>query len=98
MRWLHLTREQMSEHRTGHVSGRRTFITSQNHGYAVVGDTLPAGVGAVSYTNANDGTCEGIDYHKWNCFTVQFHPEACGGPKDTDYLFDEFVDLMKGGC
>ena len=77
-----------------HVSGRRTFITSQNHGYAVVGDTLPAGVGAVSYTNANDGTCEGIDYHKWNCFTVQFHPEANGGPKDTEFLFDEFISRM----
>ena len=77
-----------------HVSGRRTFITSQNHGYAVVGDTLPAGIGAVSYTNANDGTCEGIDYHKWNCFTVQFHPEANGGPKDTEFLFDEFISRM----
>ena len=77
-----------------HVSGRRTFITSQNHGYAVVGDTLPGGVGAVSYTNANDGTCEGIDYHKWNCFTVQFHPEANGGPKDTEFLFDEFISRM----
>ena len=77
-----------------HVSGRRTFITSQNHGYAVVGDTLPAGVGTVSYTNANDGTCEGIDYHKWNCFTVQFHPEANGGPKDTEFLFDEFISRM----
>ena len=66
----------------------RTFITSQNHGYAVVGDTLPADVGAVSHVNANDKTCEGVAYTKWNCFTVQFHPEASGGPKDTEYLFD----------
>ena len=72
----------------------RTFITSQNHGYAVEGQTLPAEVGAVSYVNANDGTCEGIDYTKWNCFTVQFHPEANGGPKDTEFLFDQFVDRM----
>ena len=77
-----------------HVGGARTFITSQNHGYAVEGETLPAGVGAVSYVNANDGTCEGIDYTRWNCFTVQFHPEANGGPKDTEFLFDEFVDRM----
>ena len=73
----------------------RTFITSQNHGYAVVGDTLPADVGAVSHVNANDKTCEGVAYTKWNCFTVQFHPEASGGPKDTEYLFDRFVERMK---
>ena len=40
----------------------RTFITSQNHGYAVEADTLPAEVGKMSYVNANDGTCEGVDY------------------------------------
>ena len=73
----------------------RTFITSQNHGYAVVGDTLPADVGTVSHVNANDKTCEGVAYTKWNCFTVQFHPEASGGPKDTEYLFDRFVERMK---
>ena len=73
---------------------QRTFITSQNHGYAVMADTLPETVGKMSYFNANDGTCEGIDYFKWNCFTVQFHPEANGGPKDTEFLFDEFVKRM----
>ena len=74
----------------------RTYITSQNHGYAVVGDSLDASVGEVSHVNANDNTVEGIRYKHMPCFTVQFHPEACGGPKDTDYLFDEFVDMMKG--
>ena len=78
---------------TGEVS-----ITSQNHGYAVVGDSLDKSLGEVSHVNANDGTVEGIRYNNMDCFTVQFHPEACGGPKDTDYLFDEFVDMMKGGC
>ena len=73
---------------------QRTFITSQNHGYAVMADTLPEAVGKMSYFNANDGTCEGMDYFKWNCFTVQFHPEANGGPKDTEFLFDEFVKRM----
>jgi len=77
------------------VSGTRTFITSQNHGYAVDGDTVKSG--KVRYINANDGTCEGIDYPELNAFTVQFHPEACSGPKDTSFLFDRFVDLMKGG-
>ena len=73
---------------------QRTFITSQNHGYAVMADTLPESVGLMSYFNANDGTCEGVDYLKWNCFTVQFHPEANGGPKDTEFLFDQFVSRM----
>ena len=73
---------------------QRNFITSQNHGYAVMADTLPETVGKMSYFNANDGTCEGMDYFKWNCFTVQFHPEANGGPKDTEFLFDEFVKRM----
>ena len=75
-------------------SGSRTYITSQNHGYAVDSDTVR--VGRVSFTNANDGTCEGIDYPRLRAFTVQFHPEACGGPKDTSFLFDRFTALMGG--
>lgn len=74
----------------------RTFITSQNHGYAVVADTLPKNVGEISHINNNDGTCEGIRYKNAPAFTVQFHPEACGGPHDTSYLFDEFMKLMEG--
>lgn len=75
------------------VTGR-TYITSQNHGYAVVGDSLP--VGSVRFVNANDGTVEGVDYPAQNAFSVQFHPEACAGPHDTAFLFDRFCDLMKG--
>ena len=75
------------------VSGR-TYITSQNHGYAVVGNSLPTG--EVRFVNANDGTCEGIDYPALRAFSVQFHPEACAGPHDTAFLFDRFCDLMKG--
>ena len=77
------------------VEGVRTYITSQNHGYAVDSDTVK--LGRVRFVNANDGTCEGIDYPELKAFTVQFHPEACTGPKDTSFLFDRFVDLMKGG-
>lgn len=73
----------------------RTFITSQNHGYAVVGKTLPANMGAVSHVNANDKTCEGVAYTVWNCFTVQFHPEASGGPRDTEFLFDRFLSNVR---
>ena len=77
------------------LGGPRTYITSQNHGYAVDGDSVKRG--RVSFANANDGTCEGLDYPELRAFTVQFHPEARGGPRDTAFLFDRFVDLMKGG-
>ena len=78
------------------LNGVRTYITSQNHGYAVDSDTVK--LGRVRFANANDGTCEGIDYPELKAFTVQFHPEACTGPKDTSFLFDRFIDLMKGGA
>ncbi len=71
-----------------------TYVTSQNHGYAVVGDSIDPSVGHVSHINANDKTCEGIRYTSVNARTVQFHPEAHGGPLDTAYLFDEFVQTM----
>ena len=76
------------------VGGARTFITSQNHGYAVA-DGVPGG--QISFVNANDGTCEGVDYPEKRAFTVQFHPEACAGPRDTAFLFDRFAALMEGG-
>jgi carbamoyl-phosphate synthase small subunit len=72
----------------------RTYITSQNHGYAVESSSVPGG--RLSFVNANDGTCEGIDYPELQAFTVQFHPEARSGPKDTEFLFDRFMDMMKG--
>lgn len=72
----------------------RTYISSQNHGYAVVNETIEAAGGKVSYTNANDGTCEGVDYEDKKAFSVQFHPEACSGPHDTRFIFDKFIDLM----
>lgn len=77
------------------ITTGRTYITSQNHGYAVVSDSISGGT--IRYVNANDGTCEGIDYKDKKAFSVQFHPEACGGPHDTEFLFDRFIDMMKGG-
>lgn len=74
----------------------RTYISSQNHGYAVVNETIEAAGGKVSYTNANDGTCEGVDYEDKKAFSVQFHPEACSGPHDTRFIFDKFIDMMGG--
>jgi carbamoyl-phosphate synthase small subunit len=73
----------------------RTWITSQNHGYAVVADSLK-GKGIETFANANDGSCEGMAYPEKNCFTVQFHPEACSGPQDTGFLFDRFIAMMGG--
>jgi carbamoyl-phosphate synthase small subunit len=64
------------------LASGRVYITSQNHGYAVVADNG-------SFVNVNDGTCEGMDYG--GSFSVQFHPEACGGPLDTSFLFDRFM-------
>ena len=75
------------------TAGRRTYISSQNHGYAVVSDTVKNGT--VSFINANDGTCEGIDYPALHAFSVQFHPEACSGPHDTAFLFDRFIASME---
>ena len=72
----------------------RIYITSQNHGYAVETASLPESA-RLSFVNANDETCEGITYTDIPAFSVQFHPEACGGPHDTNFLFDRFVEMMK---
>ena len=83
------------------VEKGRVFITSQNHGYMVLADSVDPAVAEVSHINVNDGTCEGLRYQRPNCFTTQFHPEANAGPKDTEYLFNRFIDNMaakKGGA
>ena len=71
----------------------RVYITSQNHGYTVKKDSLPH-TATVNFINENDGTCEGIRYTDIPAFSVQFHPEACGGPRDTEWLFKKFIAIM----
>jgi len=72
----------------------KLYMTSQNHGYAVLAETLPKGA-TESFINANDLTCEGVDWAKNNAFSVQFHPEACAGPDDTGFLFDRFAKMLE---
>ena len=72
----------------------RVYITSQNHGYAVESTSLPD-YAKMSFVNVNDETVEGITYTDIPAFSVQFHPEACGGPHDTNFLFDRFLKMME---
>ena len=76
------------------VGTERCFITSQNHGYAVDNNTLGADWEPL-FINMNDGSNEGIKHKKNPWFSAQFHPEAASGPTDTEFLFDEFVNLLK---
>lgn len=76
--------------RTGRVS-----ITSQNHGYAIDKSSVNPDVAEISHTNLNDETVEGLRYKNKNILTVQYHPEACPGPEDSNYIFDEFLEGLK---
>jgi carbamoyl-phosphate synthase small subunit len=74
--------------RTGRVE-----ITTQNHGFAVSVDSLPADL-EPTHTNLNDATLEGMRHRRYPLFSVQYHPEASAGPHDSTYLFEEFCQLM----
>lgn len=76
---------------------KEVSITSQNHGYAVDKDSLSATEGVLRFANVNDGSCEGVDYPAYQAFSLQFHPEAHGGPLDCLNAFDRFTDMMKEG-
>ena len=75
------------------VGTEKCFITSQNHGYAVDNTTLGADWEPL-FINMNDGTNEGIKHKTKPFFSSQFHPEACSGPTDTEFMFDKFVELL----
>lgn len=72
----------------------RVYITSQNHGYAVVSQSVAAADAEEIFINVNDGTSEGIRYKRTPAFSVQFHPEACGGPQETGMLFHKFFEKI----
>ena len=76
------------------ITSGKCYITSQNHGYAVDPKTLPAGWEEL-FVNANDGSNEGIRHNSRPYFSVQFHPESTPGPRDTEFLFDVFIDTIK---
>jgi carbamoyl-phosphate synthase small subunit len=76
--------------RTGKIA-----ISSQNHGYVVTPESLPGTDLEVTHINQNDGTVEGLAHSQYPTFSVQYHPEARPGPDDSDYLFDEFVEVME---
>lgn len=75
------------------LSDGRMFITSQNHGYAVISDSLPQDA-EISFININDGSCEGVEYKDKPVLSVQFYPETCDGSRDTGYLFDKFISII----
>lgn len=86
-----------ANHPVKDLSTGKVYISSQNHGYVVDMDTVNPQVAKPAFINVNDNTNEGLEYIGKNIFTVQFHPEACAGPKDSDFLFDRFMDMMKKG-
>ena len=83
-----------ANHPVKDTATQHIYISSQNHGYAVKNESLPVNAN-LAFVNCNDGTCEGISYTDIPAFSVQFHPEACGGPHDTNFLFDKFLEMIK---
>lgn len=75
---------------------KKVYITSQNHGFAIDGESLSNDV-EITHINLNDGTVEGIRHKRYQASSVQYHPEGCPGPKDSDYLFAEFVAEIREG-
>lgn len=77
------------------LSGRRIYMSAQNHGYVITEDSIDPRTARVSWRNVQDGSVEGIEYLDKPQFSLQFHPEASGGPQDTMFLFDRFTEAME---
>ena len=80
-------------HPVKNLATGKVEITSQNHNFAVVGDSLPACL-EVTHVNLNDGTVEGVRHRTLLAFSVQYHPESCPGPHDSQYLFARFREMI----
>lgn len=85
-----------ANHPVKNLNTGKAYISTQNHNYVVKEDSIDPTVAKVWFKNINDGTIEGIEYINENIKTVQFHPEACAGPLDTRYLFDDFIYRIGG--
>lgn len=84
-----------ANHPVKDVETGRVYISSQNHGYVVKAESVPEEIAETAFVNVNDGTVEGLKYKNKKIFTVQFHPEACAGPKDSEVLFERFIKMME---
>ena len=84
-----------ANHPVKDLKSGRVYISTQNHGYMVMEESIEPGLAEVSFLNVNDRTVEGLHYLGKNVFSVQFHPEACAGPMDSEFLFDEFINMME---
>ena len=94
------TKKMKYGHRGGNhpvidLDSKHVYISSQNHGYMVDDESVDESVAKVAFVNVNDKTVEGLRYKDKNIFTVQFHPEACPGPQDSECLFGEFINMME---
>jgi carbamoyl-phosphate synthase small subunit len=83
-----------SNHPVQNLRTKKVEITSQNHGFCVDPDSLPASDVEITHVNLNDHTNEGMRHRSLPLFSVQYHPEASPGPHDARYLFDDFISLM----
>ena len=84
-----------ANHPVKNLKTKKVEITSQNHGFEVLAESLPAGTTA-THVSLFDGTLEGLEVTGKPVFSVQHHPEASPGPQDSQYLFQRFVELMHG--
>ncbi|GGG10033.1 carbamoyl phosphate synthase small subunit [Paenibacillus abyssi] len=82
-------------HPVKELESGRCYITSQNHGYTVLEESVKNTNLTVTHINNNDGTIEGLKHNTHPAFTVQYHPEAAPGPFDSSYLFDQFLEMIR---